>query len=80
MNDDFQAIKDEFGKHEGEAGEGIAQAMYEALAQRLASYFFNLDDINKRRFLIKLDEGEKEIGTRGKYDWFAALNRHKPQR
>ncbi|GEC66332.1 hypothetical protein RTE01_09670 [Raoultella terrigena] len=78
MNDDFQAIKDEFEKHGEEAGEGIAQAMYVALSQRLAPYFFNLDDINKRRFLIKLDEGEKEIGTRQKYDWFAALSRSKP--
>ncbi len=50
-------------------------AMYEDLARRLATYFHNLDQLNKRRFLLKLEEGEREIGTRGSYDWYGALTR-----
>lgn len=49
--------------------------MYEDLARRLATYFHNLDQLNKRRFLLKLEEGEREIGTQGSYDWYGALTR-----
>ncbi|MFV0261158.1 MAG: hypothetical protein ACK5JN_01780 [Kluyvera sp.] len=76
MNQDFQDIKDEFDKHGPQAGEEVAQAMYESLSRRLTPYFFNQESINKRRLIIKLEEGEKEVGTRNKYDWLAAFNRH----
>lgn len=79
MNQDFQDIKNEYDKYDPETGEDIAQAMYDALSLRLAAYFFNQEDINKRRLIIKLEEGEKEVGTRKKYDWLEALTRHKPQ-
>lgn len=78
MNQDFQDIKNEFDQYEPDEGEGIALARYESLSKRLAPWFFNQDVANKRRLLQKLDEGEQEIGTQNKYDWFAALNRYKP--
>lgn len=79
MNQDFQDIKNEFDKHGPEAGESIAQEMYESLVKRLAPYFFNQESINKRRLIIKLEEGEKEIGTLSKYDWLEAFERYKPE-
>lgn len=79
MNQDFQDIKNEYDKYDPETGEDIAQAMYDALSLRLAAYFFNQEDINKRRLIIKLEEGEKEVGARKKYDWLEALTRYKPQ-
>ncbi|MCU6668888.1 hypothetical protein M8013_09010 [Enterobacteriaceae bacterium H4N4] len=78
MNQDFQDIKNEFDQYEPDVGEGIALTRYESLSKRLAPWFFNQDVANKRRLLQKLDEGEKEIGTQNKYDWFEALNRYKP--
>ncbi|EMB4079360.1 hypothetical protein QP353_02275 [Klebsiella aerogenes] len=76
MNDDFQAIKNEFAKYADAAqGTAVAFAMYEDLARRLATYFHYLDQLNKRRFLLKLEEGEREIGTQGSYDWYGALTR-----
>ena len=50
MNQDFQDIKNEFDKWGPEAGESVAQRMYEALATRLAPFFFNQESINKRTF------------------------------
>lgn len=50
MNQDFQDIKNEFDKWGSEAGESVAQRMYEALATRLAPFFFNQESINKRTF------------------------------
>lgn len=79
MNQDFQDIKNEFDKLGPEAGESVAQQMYEALATRLALFFFNQESINKRRLIIKLEEGEKEVGTQTRYDWLEAFNRLKPQ-
>jgi hypothetical protein len=79
MNDDFQAIKNEFEKYDDAAkGTAVAFAMYEDLARRLAAYFYRLDQMNKRRFLLKLEEGEREIGTQGNYDWYGALTRFQP--
>jgi hypothetical protein len=79
MNDDFQAIKNEFEKYDDAAkGAAVAFAMYEDLARRLAAYFHRLDQMNKRRFLLKLEEGEREIGTQGNYDWYGALMRFQP--
>ncbi|BBV65846.1 hypothetical protein [Kluyvera ascorbata] len=79
MNQDFQDIKNEFDKWGPEAGESVAQRMYEALATRLAPFFFNQESINKRRLIIKLEEGEKEVGTQTRYDWLEAFNRLKPE-
>ncbi|MFH7825891.1 hypothetical protein [Kluyvera chengduensis] len=79
MNQDFQDIKNEFDKLGPEAGESVAQQMYEALATRLAPFFFNQESINKRRLIIKLEEGEKEVGTQTRYDWLEAFNRLKPE-
>lgn len=42
MNDDFQAIKNEFAKYaDATQGTAVAFAMYEDLARRLATYFHN---------------------------------------
>ncbi len=65
MNDDFQAIKKEFAKYTDAAqGTAVAFAMYEDLARRLANYFHNLDQLNKRRFLLKLEEGNAKLVPR----------------
>jgi hypothetical protein len=79
MNQDFQDIKNAFDKYGPEAGEDVAQAMYETLSKNLAAYFFNQDIILKRKFLVKLEEGEKEVGTQKKFDWLDALNRYNPE-
>lgn len=42
-------------------------------------FFFNQESINKRRLIIKLEEGEKEVGTQTRYDWLEAFNRLKPK-
>lgn len=65
MNDDFQAIKNEFAKYaDATQGTAVAFAMYEDLARRLATYFHNLDQLNKRRFLLKLEEGNAKLAPR----------------
>ena len=79
MNQDFQDIKNAFEKYGPEAGESVAQEMYESLAKRLTPYFFNQESINKRRLIIKLEEGEKEVGTLNRYDWLDAFERYKPE-
>ena len=79
MNQDFQDIKNEYDKHEPEAGERVAHSMYESLSERLTPYFFNQESINKRRLITKLEEGEKQVGSQKRYDWLEAFNRHNPQ-
>ncbi|HEY1846125.1 MAG TPA: hypothetical protein VGH05_14875 [Buttiauxella sp.] len=79
MIQDFQDIKNEFDKYGPEQGEEVAQAMYEALSERLTPYFFNQDNVFKRRLLAKLEEGERDVGTKKRYDWLDAFNRNKPE-
>lgn len=75
--EDFEIIKSEYEKFGPEAGEGIAAAMYESLANRISPYFLARDDVYKTRILEQLDRGEESVGSKKKFDWLDAFERNR---
>ncbi|EEZ8295784.1 hypothetical protein D9F73_12010 [Escherichia coli] len=74
---DFEQMVEQIKGEVDKYGEDIAPVMLARVARFYAPYYFNKDDVYKRRLLSQFAELERRIGLTENFDWLSSLEKYK---